>query len=234
MKLTLRQRNFLSQVLELYQELRRPFHYSEVAQRLGLSSFTAYDMLRVLEEKGLIRSQYILKKDSGPGRSSIRFSPTAKAMEFFQGLAGDIAEQEEWNEMKFRILAALRQERASDSFDKLLSDLLSQTSKVCSPLVFCAQIIVALLLALRRIKHKFRSHNPVALLLKMPPSRLGLGMLAGLALGLILADQLYRQVFSNFQGLMERYEISLQQLSPEKLEQLQDFTREVAMVLKIN
>ncbi len=232
MKLTSRQKAFLSQALDLYQELRRPFHYSEIAQRLGLSSFTAYDMLRVLEGRGLVRSQYMLKETSGPGRARIRFSPTARAMEILHHLAGNAADQEEWEKAKARVLTRLRQRKTSDCRD-LAQDLLSRVPEARSPLVFCAQVIAALLISVREIKHRLGKHGPIAMLLSTPPSRLGLGLLAGLALGLILIDQFYHQTFGNFQSLIERYELSLQQLSPENLEQLQDFTREVATALEV-
>jgi len=39
---------------------------------------TAYDMLRLLEERGLVTSEYVLP-EQGPGRSMIVFRPTAKA-----------------------------------------------------------------------------------------------------------------------------------------------------------
>ena len=54
MELTFRQKTFLSKLLDLYHEMREPVHYSLVAERLGLSSSTAYDMLRLLEQKGMV------------------------------------------------------------------------------------------------------------------------------------------------------------------------------------
>lgn len=50
MKLTGRQREFLGKFLDLYQEARQPLHYPVVAERLGVSPMTAYDMFRLLEE----------------------------------------------------------------------------------------------------------------------------------------------------------------------------------------
>lgn len=230
--LTLRQKAFLSRSLDLYRELRRPFHYSEVAPKLGISSLTAYDMLRVLEEKGLVRSQYVLKKNPGPGRSSILFSPTEKAEVLFHRLAGDAVEKEEWEEVKARVIAELH--RAEDcDYNELMRVLLSQTEEVRSPLAFCGQIITALLLGLRVLRHRPGEHHPIATMSKIPSSRLGLGMLAGMALGIVQYDRACRQLFGNFQGPMEKFETSLQQLPPEKVEQLHDFTREVATTLRV-
>lgn len=222
----------MSQAIELYREVGRPFHYSEVARRLGLSSFTAYDMLRLLEQKGLVCSEYTLKEAAGPGRSSIRFSPTAKAMELFHRLGGEAVEQEEWEEVKAQILAALRRGQADD-YSSLLKDLLSRIPEARSPLAFCAEVITALLLGLREAKHKFGEHNPLAMLLNTPLSRLGMGMLAGMAMGLVFADRMCRQLFGNLSEYTARYETSLRELPPEKLETLQEFTREVMAALAL-
>ena len=53
-----------------------PIHYSALAEHLGVSKITAYDMLRHLEEKGYISSHYQLEDEkTGPGRSKVVFSP---------------------------------------------------------------------------------------------------------------------------------------------------------------
>ena len=80
MKLTRRQEEFIKKMLELSEEFEGPIHYSVLAERLGVSPFTAYDMLRLLEEKKLVRSEYHLASDkSGPGRAERVFYPTETA-----------------------------------------------------------------------------------------------------------------------------------------------------------
>ena len=63
LKLTRRQEDFINNLLDLYREMEGPIHYSVLAERLGVSPFTAYDMLRLLEEKGLVSSEYYLPSD---------------------------------------------------------------------------------------------------------------------------------------------------------------------------
>jgi hypothetical protein len=80
MKLTRRQEEFIKKLLELSNEMDGPIHYSVLAERLGVSPFTAYDMLRLLEEKKLVTSEYHLASDkSGPGRAERVFYPTETA-----------------------------------------------------------------------------------------------------------------------------------------------------------
>ena len=81
MKLTRRQEEFITNLHELNRELDGPIHYSLLAERLGVSPFTAYDMLCLLEEKGLVCSEYQLASGkSGPGRAERVFYPTDKAL----------------------------------------------------------------------------------------------------------------------------------------------------------
>lgn len=76
MKLTRRQEEFIKNLIDLSTELNGPIHYSILADRLGVSPFTAYDMLCVLEEKGMVKSEYHLAADkSGPGRAERLFCP---------------------------------------------------------------------------------------------------------------------------------------------------------------
>lgn len=80
MKLTRRQEEFIKKLLELSNEMDGPIHYSVLAERLGVSPFTAYDMLRLLEEKKLVTSEYHLASNkSGPGRAERVFYPTETA-----------------------------------------------------------------------------------------------------------------------------------------------------------
>jgi energy-coupling factor transport system substrate-specific component len=51
MEITRRQEDFIRKIIDLYRELQGTFHYSFVAERLGISPFTAYDMLRFLEKR---------------------------------------------------------------------------------------------------------------------------------------------------------------------------------------
>jgi len=232
MELTFRQKTFLSKLLDFYRETREPLHYSMIGERLGLSGSTAYDMLRLLEQKGMVGSEYATPKaTSGPGRSSILFFPTAEAIDLFSRLAGESQEQEEWEDVKARIMESLRQGKASE-YQDLLRELLTRIPETGSPLVRCAEVITALLLSLRETKHTFGRRSPVSMLLGAPVGSLGMSTLAGLALGLCLADKKAQHLLGNFQKNAKRYEASLQKLSPESLKTLHRFTRDVWNVLK--
>ncbi|OGO38185.1 MAG: hypothetical protein A2W35_08690 [Chloroflexi bacterium RBG_16_57_11] len=91
MKLTRRQGEFIQQMIELKREFASPIHYSLLAERLGVSPFTAYDMLCLLEEKGYVTSEYQLPADKcGPGRAERVFYPSDMAQEQHQQLVEQI------------------------------------------------------------------------------------------------------------------------------------------------
>jgi len=80
MKLTRRQEQFIRKMIELKRESIGPIRYSLLAERLGVSPFTAYDMLCLLEEKGFVTSEYQLPADkAGPGRAERVFYPSVMA-----------------------------------------------------------------------------------------------------------------------------------------------------------
>jgi len=68
----------LDKLLDLYRERKSPIHYSQLAEALQVNRFSAYDMLKALERKGLAMPQYVLRRE-GPGRSAVLFAPTPQA-----------------------------------------------------------------------------------------------------------------------------------------------------------
>ena len=53
MGMTERQQGFLEQ----YREVKAPLHYSVVAEKLRISNISAYEMLRLLKQKGMVASR---------------------------------------------------------------------------------------------------------------------------------------------------------------------------------
>jgi len=148
--LTLRQEAFLDRFLDVYRERQGPVHYSVVAQSLGLNNSTAYDMLRLLQKKGMVSSHYATPKaTAGPGRSSILFSPTVKAME--SRPMGESHEHEGWEDFRARVLARMSRETVED-YQAMLNELLAKIAEMRSSLEQYAEFTTALLLNLREAR----------------------------------------------------------------------------------
>lgn len=230
-KLTFRQKAFLSKVLDIYREIKVPIHYTVIASKLGLSKSTTYDMLRVLEQRGMVSSQYSIPKEtSGPGRSSIMFYPTSKANEFLSNLAGKVSEQEEWEDIKAHILTSLRKGKAKD-YKELLDELLANIPEVKSPLEQCAQIVTALLLSLREAKFAIADQSSINAIVMAPVSKMRMSILAGLIMGLSLSNQKVKHIFCDPHVYTDKYGEALHKLNRDGLIALHNFTREVWMIL---
>lgn len=82
MKLTGRQLEFLRQVALLQaEESDDAIHYTQLAERLNVGNLTAYNMLKILEEKGCVESQYRLP-EVRVGRSTVvhKITPLGRQM----------------------------------------------------------------------------------------------------------------------------------------------------------
>ncbi len=189
MEITRRQEDFIRKMIDLYRELQGPFHYSFVAERLGISPFTAYDMFRLLEKKGFVTSQYHLAEDkSGPGRSEIFFLPTAEANRVFARLTEDIGGQD-WDALIETVLSKVRSGPLQDR--ELVNDILTHVPpEGQGALRYCVEVMTVIALLLRpgngrrlllsclpNILPSIESANPV-----------NLSLLGGFALG-ILANE---------------------------------------------
>jgi DNA-binding PadR family transcriptional regulator len=235
MELTLRQKAFFDVLVDLYREAQRPVHYSVLGQRLGVSRFSAYDMLKLLEAKGLVRAEYVLdEREGGPGRSSVVFAPLLKAQELLCRLVTNPVEQGEWSQTVAHILGHLRQEQnppdARDS--SLLEELLAAIPKAMSPLAYSAQTLTALLLPVRnRLESLDRD---LATILNLDEegaeSGGGLELLAGFALGASLSDttsRLGRDISSRLAHYSRTCQNHIARMDAERRQVLGQFVREV-------
>ena len=226
MKLTGRQRQFLHSFLDLYREARQPLHYSAVAERLGVSPMTAYDMLRLLEERGLLASEYVLPQQ-GPGRSTIVFRPTEKATALTTQPATAEWERREWEKAKDRILQTLREARDTD-YQHLLEGILQRLPELKSPALYVTEMVTAVLLHLHQLKG-----DAVGSGLLENLRGLGLpGEVAGLTVGLSFVEKANRRVTSLLLSYSRRYQEYLERLSSEARQRLSDFAEEVMTIVE--
>jgi hypothetical protein len=232
-KLTPRQRTFLDKLFDLYHEHQGPVHYSIVAEKLGVNKFSAYDMLKLLEKKGMARSDYVLAAEhTGPGRSMIVFYPTQQAASLLSQFTGDISINEEWQQVKERILQRLR-ETKSANYRELLYEILAGIPERKAPLIYCTEVITALLLNLNRVKEKASGMNPFKALSSLGSTgEAGLGTLAGLSLGSTLTEKTDTSLRDKLLSYTKRYHTHLLNLSEEAKTSLSDFLQEALVVFE--
>jgi DNA-binding MarR family transcriptional regulator len=231
MKLTGRQKDFLSKFLDLYREADRPLHYAVLADRVGVTKIAAYEMLRLLEERGLVTSEYVLPKGGGPGRSSIVFSPTEKAATVMAQLAGERWDTAEWDEVKERILTALREGKGTD-YQNLLEEILLRIPERKSPMLFVAEMLTAAILNLNQLREEAEARGLFENLRALGfPGELGLNALAGLTLGLTMVEKANRRITTLLLSYTQKYQDHLAKLSADNKKRLSDFAQEVMKIV---
>lgn len=239
-RLTARQQAFLDKLLELYQEHSSPVHYSDVAERLGVNRFSAYDMLKVLEKKGFVSSSYTLRSaatapagHAGPGRSMVVFAPTSRAAAALAPLTEKVPTGEDWQRAREHVLSRLRQ--AHDASPReVLNDLLARLPEANAPLIFCIEMIGAMLLNMKRFRSRAGTLSPFRVLSALRTSdATELEALAGLSVGVALSgdDQSDRTLTRRLLDHVQHYQVSLSRLSEEGRQALVHFLEEALEAL---
>jgi DNA-binding PadR family transcriptional regulator len=230
LKLTPRQQMFLDKLFELYRS-KGPVHYSEVATEVGVNKFSAYDMLKVLEEKGVAASDYVLNDEqNGPGRSQVVFYPTHKAAQFLTQLREEMLYNADWQTVKENLLKRLEEARQSNPVDAVRESL-SNLPDTKVPLNYCAEMISVLMLNMERV----RGYNWRPAWAVMTKGRVGLGTLAGLSLASTVAgesdDTNDTTLSEKLLAQTTRFQNQLSDMSEEGIAKLSSFVNDAMNVL---
>lgn len=232
--LTARQKTFLQKLVEIYLEENTSIHYTELANEVGVSKFTAYDMLRVLEKKGYVSSQYILDKDaSEPGRSLVNHYPTEKALRIFgqkrhlgkgprkRHLRGG----RDWSIFQRKILEGLEGEKNPDLKELLKKSLLNLKGQI-SPVRYCAEVMATALIFFRNMKEGELKNSVTKIIKKIwQAGETKLSSLAGFLVGLCVLDSPDRDLAESFMACLPLYERYIEEMDEEnrsKLEEMLD------------
>ncbi len=228
MKLTPRQQAFLDKLFDLYREFNGPVHYSVVAERLGVNKFSAYDMLKLLEKKGVAASSYVLGEDhAGPGRSMVVFYPTHKAAKFLTQLRHEVLGSDEWHQAKEHLLQRIRETQESN-YAEVVREILVRLPDVKTPLMYCTDMIGVLLLNLAYASKQAGELVPYRMLTSLTVrDEVGLGTLAGFSLGSIISNQAGDPSFvSKLIGHTRKFQTYLSELSEDSISRLTTFLQD--------
>ncbi|MBU4602627.1 hypothetical protein KKA86_05970 [bacterium] len=153
MRITKRQKEFLQSLIDLYQQKDTPIHYSEVAQKMGVSKWTAYDMLQLLHKEGFLEVEYLIPESDNYkwgklGRSTITFFPTKKGYSVSNLPQRNLpTKAAELNKLKKEIIQKFGEIKGKYN----LKDLFKEALKTKSPLIFCACVLLILTLLIKKI-----------------------------------------------------------------------------------
>jgi hypothetical protein len=223
MKLTRRQEEFITKLIDLSEEFDGPIHYSVLAEHLGVSPFTAYDMLCLLEEKGLVTSEYQLAADkNGPGRTERLFYPKLSSEKRKEMLAnefgGRIPGKDEHKQM---VITKLRSGEFADK--EVAAEVLARVPDIeHREISYCVEIMAVIALRLRSSsgRKNLLDHFP-KILPAGHTTREDLLLLGGFAYGILTQecaqdDEWVQKLFAHIQ----QYLSLVLQFSPQECEQL--------------
>jgi DNA-binding Lrp family transcriptional regulator len=234
MKLTRRQENFFYKLLDLYRELDGPIHYPVLAARVGVSPFTAYDMLRLLEEKGLVASEYrVASHKPIPGRSEVLFWPTKRAQNLWLELTGDAADAKEEEVAKQRALERIRsgELREHDLAAEMLARLPPEGPAI---LRYCIEVMSIVVLRLRSGSGRRLLAEQLPQILKGQGAmmRAGLLLLGGFTLGLLAEENSGDPEWSKeLLAHVQRYQVLILEMDPHLCRRLGESMKEALVPL---
>lgn len=182
MTLTRRRKEFLHKIKKIYENTGIPVHYITVAEALGVSKWTAYDILKELEKEGYLRSEYsVSREEKSSGRSVLLFLPTPKAEELFLREKNEIDYLEEWHAAREKLLEIFENAKKHGS-KKIIDDLMKEMPAIEAPIVISTYIIAILIVYIQKLGTKAvkMMYN---LLQLAPRPELILSLFAGTALG---------------------------------------------------
>jgi hypothetical protein len=227
MKLTRRQEEFVVNLIDLNRELDGPIHYSILAERLGVSPFTAYDMLCVLEEKGMVSSEYQLAEGkSGPGRAERLFCPVFSTADRNQRLSqkkSGLAELDE-AQLKEFVLAKMRQGDFQRK-DVALELLARIPPEGPADIRYCVEVmtVVAIRLWKRAGQQILLTYLPQILAKDGNETQAKLTLLGGFAFGLLVQEEAANDEWSlMLLEHVQHYGNLVMQMPAEKCRQLVD------------
>lgn len=231
-RLTYRQQQILSKFLDIYQEMAHSVHYIAFAERIGVSKVTAYEMLRLLEDHGLVQAEYHPNPDQhGPGRSVVLFYPTREGYQFIKDMSGSSEQSQDWEEAKEQILERLR-EGITGGYEELVSNLLDRIPEQRSPLIFATELITTLVLSLISIKDTPGIQSILDRLSRIGlPREIGLNVLSGVSMVLSVLEKTNRKSASMLLSQIGKFEEVITDLSEESKRKLSEYTREIIHLL---
>ena len=232
MKITRRQEEFVKKLHDLNQELDRPIHYSILAERLGVSPFTAYDMLCLLEEKGLVTSEYQLAADkSGPGRAERVFFPSEEAQARKYHMLKAVGAQDlDQGDLHQLVLERIRSGNFPDP--ELAEEMLKRVPPVdhSEELSYCMEVMGVIVLRLRQSggRDTLNQYWREILPLNIRVNNSNLGLFAGFAFGILAQECISDAEWVNklFEHV-SKYHQTVLEMNLEEAQQLRDYIVEL-------
>jgi len=220
--LTRRRHQFLEHLKKLYRETSAPVHYIAVAEALGVSKWTAYDVLTELEKEGYLEREYIINSsEKVPGRSMIMFVPTSLAEKISKV---KLTRAVDWHQARSRLLDTLGN-LSPDEVSRVIRELLDDMPGMGNPLITCAYGLTILLVLLKALGKKamYMVHRALK---KAPRPDAGLFIVTGTGIGLVANMLSQSPVIKQLDSYLYNLQEQIDNLTGGEHKLLLDFVKE--------
>ncbi|HIE12539.1 MAG TPA: hypothetical protein EYP63_03795 [Desulfotomaculum sp.] len=214
MALTRRRKDFLAMLIQRYEQRRRPVHYTDVASDLKVSRWTAYDILRRLEQDGYLEAVYETgRKEGGPGRALVLYRPTRKKDPARRESA------EDWPALRGRLLNLLKEKRQRAR--EIVGELLHELPEIKGRLAKSAYNLAVLIAHLGEMSTSGRKFLSEIIARARHPEE-GLSLFTGAAIGALLGGAVSGPV----ERCIKRLQRQVAELEPGEVHFLASFLKE--------
>jgi len=223
MHITRRRMDFLQKIKQLYKDTNLPVHYTRVAELLGVSKWSAYEMLKTLEKEGFLSSQYEVNQgEKSPGRAMVLFVPTRLTDLVLSGKAlKEKVPVKEWQQINERLLS-LYEELKKANPKELVEQLMAELPGLETPLIFSVYMIAFLVAQLQTMSEK--SIGLVKnVVMDAAKAETGLAMFAGAAMGSMLRTATQFPLLAQIVSHLNRFQDNLAELNQSEQALLMDF-----------
>lgn len=223
MELTRRRKECLEKVVTLYRKSGLPVHYAGIAELLGVTKWSAYEMLRKLEKEGFLATEYAVNPEARfPGRSMVFFRPTAQALGLVEskerknGCPGAT-----WEQVRPRLLHLCTMGNTKAIAEELLNNF-GNNSSLEYPFFVSAYILSLLVIYLRSLSHKSIAFLE-ELLHQTTAADEGFSVFAGVVIGSVLRTAAQFPLATQLAQYVRQLQAALSRLGTEDVERLRQF-----------
>ncbi|TCP59199.1 heat-inducible transcription repressor HrcA [Tumebacillus sp. BK434] len=221
-KLTKRRLEFLEHLVRLFQVEQEPVHYAAVADSVGVSKWTAYDVLKELEKAGFLARSYSVNENE-TGRSVVLYSPTQAAFELFRPVRRSLSALADWNTVREQV-SHIAQALEKRSVREAQNRILQASPGVEQNLEFCVWMLGGLIHYMSRMDDRMkRVVIEVSSGIKQP--EVLLAMFVGTVSGVVIRS-VGRELDPKMSGLVQQFHHSLPDLNQEEVQVMAEFLRQ--------
>lgn len=216
--LTKRRQQFLDMIIDLYQKTKLPIHYETLGKALGVSKWTAYDMMKEIEKLGFIKRSYVMNKKE-TGRSQVMFTPTVKAFDLFRRPRGQHAVPNQWQQTVVELSRSL-EKTGADLPNDVIQRLIAKSVHADNQFDFCSSIL-ALFVAYLKQSGK-RTEDMIGRLIRTAPRQSHLPLFVGTVFGMVL-QSMQEKIDVEMGEMLSRFLRIVEHLSEQEKEKMTDF-----------